>query len=96
MPDGRPPRKRTAFTNPSRQPLPPRLIQRLHDHRPRVRIDRVPDRIHSVSFITALPPDERERLAGRIRDLVASDAALAGKAEVTFPYVILAIAADRL
>lgn len=54
------------------------------------------DRILSVSFIAALPPDERERLASRIRDLIGSDPALAGKAEVTFPYVTLAIAADRL
>lgn len=54
------------------------------------------DRILSVSFIAALPPDERQRLAGRIRNLIASDPTLAGKAEVTFPYVTLAIAADRL
>lgn len=44
------------------------------------------DRILSVSFIAALPPDERERVAQRIRDLIAATPELAGRDEVTFPY----------
>lgn len=56
----------------------------------------VVDRILSVSFIAALPRDEQERLAGRIRALIAAEPTLAGRAAVTFPYVTLACAATRL
>jgi SAM-dependent methyltransferase len=48
------------------------------------------DRILSVSFIAALPPDELERVAAQIREVIASSAELAGKAQVTFPYETLA------
>ena len=54
------------------------------------------DRILSVSFIAALPRDEQDALADRIRDLIAAEPMLAGREEVTFPYVTLAVAATRL
>lgn len=54
------------------------------------------DRVLSTSFIAALPQTERNQLAGRIRKLIADEPALAGKAEITFPYVTMAYAATRL
>ncbi len=53
------------------------------------------DRILSVSFIAALPDDERSRVTGRIRELIATEPALAGKRAVTVPYATLAYAATR-
>jgi hypothetical protein len=50
----------------------------------------------SVSFVAALPPDEQARLAAKIRALVAATPDLAGKPQVTFPYVTHAFAATRL
>jgi SAM-dependent methyltransferase len=44
------------------------------------------DRTLSTSFIAALPTDERDRLAARIRELIATTPSLAGKAEVAYPY----------
>ncbi|QNM96836.1 class I SAM-dependent methyltransferase [Chitinimonas koreensis] len=56
----------------------------------------VVDRVLSVSFIAALPDAERERVAERLRALVAGHPALAGRAEVRFPYRTLAYRARRL
>lgn len=44
------------------------------------------DRVLSVSFIAALAEPEREKVATRVRDLIARTPELAGRAEVTFPY----------
>ena len=44
------------------------------------------DRVLSTSFIAALPADERARVAERVRALIAATPALAGRAEVAFPY----------
>jgi hypothetical protein len=43
------------------------------------------DRILSVSFIAALPPDDQERVRSKIRELIATSPELAGKTQVTFP-----------
>jgi SAM-dependent methyltransferase len=50
----------------------------------------------SVSFIAALPAVEQDRLAARVRALIAATPELAGKPQVTFPYVTHAFAATRL
>jgi SAM-dependent methyltransferase len=50
----------------------------------------------SVSFIAALPAEAQATLAAEIRRLVAATPELAGRAEVTFPYVTSAFAATRL
>lgn len=44
------------------------------------------DRVLSVSFIAALPAAERERVAGRVRAVIAATPELAGRDDVTFPY----------
>jgi SAM-dependent methyltransferase len=44
------------------------------------------DRTLSTSFIAALPPDQRDRVAARIRELIAATPTLAGKSEVAYPY----------
>lgn len=54
------------------------------------------DRIASISFIAALDADERQRLIARVRELIAATPALAGRDEVTFPYVTLAYHCTRL
>lgn len=54
------------------------------------------ERILSVSFIAALPPDERERVTAQLRNVVATFPELAGKTQVTFPYETLAVVCTRL
>lgn len=44
------------------------------------------ERTMSVSFIAALPEDERRMVADRVRRQIADTPELAGKAEVAFPY----------
>jgi SAM-dependent methyltransferase len=44
------------------------------------------DRALSTSFIAALGAAERERVAARVRALIAATPALAGRAKVAFPY----------
>ncbi len=56
----------------------------------------VVDRQLSVSFIAALPPDEQRQVADAVRALIAATPELAGKAEVTFPYVTSAFIARKL
>ncbi len=46
----------------------------------------VVDRILSTSFIAALSAAEREKVAGKVRALIAATPTLAGRAEVAFPY----------
>ena len=48
------------------------------------------DRFMSVSFIAALPAAERDNVAAQIRALIASTPSLAGRSEVTVPYVTMA------
>lgn len=45
------------------------------------------DRVASVSFIAALDESSRARVLEQVRDLIARTPELAGRAEVTFPYV---------
>jgi SAM-dependent methyltransferase len=54
------------------------------------------DRILSVSFIAALPRDERERVKAQLREVIATSPELAGKAQVTFPYETLACVCTKL
>jgi hypothetical protein len=48
------------------------------------------DRFMSVSFIAALPAAERDAIATQIRALIDRTPALAGRSEVTVPYVTMA------
>jgi SAM-dependent methyltransferase len=54
------------------------------------------DRVLSTSFIAALPAAERMRVAARVRQLIASTPDLAGKSEVTMPYVTAAYCCQKL
>ena len=53
------------------------------------------DRILSVSFMAALPPDEQERVKAQLREVIATSPELAGKAQVTFPYETLACVCNK-
>jgi SAM-dependent methyltransferase len=53
-------------------------------------------RFLSVSFIAALPPAEKHKVADRLRELVASDPALRGCATIAFPYRTEAYRCTRL
>lgn len=48
------------------------------------------DRVSSISFVAALKVAERERLMAGVRELIEATPALAGRNEVTFPYVTAA------
>jgi len=54
------------------------------------------DRVASISFIAALDTAEREQLLAKVRELIDTTPALAGRNEVTFPYVTLAYHCTRL
>jgi SAM-dependent methyltransferase len=54
------------------------------------------DRILSVSFIAAQPPDDQERVRSKIRELIATSPELAGKIQVTFPYKTAAFVCRKL
>ena len=53
------------------------------------------DRILSVSFMAALPPDQQEQVKSQIAKIISNSAELAGQAQVTFPYETLAFACTR-
>ncbi|WP_434634938.1 hypothetical protein [Chromobacterium sp. CV08] len=54
------------------------------------------DRFLSVSFIAALPDDEKRRFAEALRRLIATDPDLSGREEVAFPYRTEAYCCVRL
>jgi SAM-dependent methyltransferase len=54
------------------------------------------DRIASISFIAALEDAERQRLLTHVRELIATTPSLAGRSEVTFPYVTMAYHSVRV
>lgn len=58
--------------------------------------DVIVDRQLSVSFIAALPAEERQKVAADMRALIARTPELAGKAEVTFPYVTSVFVSRKL
>lgn len=44
------------------------------------------NRVKSISFIAALPLEERAMIIDQVKALMASEPALIGKSVVTFPY----------
>jgi hypothetical protein len=54
------------------------------------------DRVLSVSFMAALPIDQRERVTSQLKEVIAVYPELAAKAEVTFPYETLACVCTKL
>jgi hypothetical protein len=55
-----------------------------YDHR--TTPDKVLDRVLSISFVAALPDDERAAVAEGMRRVLGSDPATAGRTELVFPY----------
>jgi SAM-dependent methyltransferase len=53
------------------------------------------DRVLSVSFIAALPAAERERVAGKLKSLIATHPQLRDQPAIAFPYVTHAYASTR-
>jgi len=53
------------------------------------------DRVRSTSFIAALPATERERVDAQVSELIAGEPLLAGKAQVTVPYLTAAFCAVK-
>ena len=54
------------------------------------------DRVLSISFISALPKEEQQSVAARVRELIARTPELAGESVVTFPYVTAAFSCSKL
>jgi SAM-dependent methyltransferase len=54
------------------------------------------DRVLSTSFIAALPATKRKRVAAQVRQLIARTPDLAGKCEVTMPYVTAAYSCQKI
>ena len=62
---------------------------------PAIPNESIVDRILSVSFMAALPPDEQERVKAELREVIATSPELAGKSQVTFPYETLAVVCNK-
>jgi SAM-dependent methyltransferase len=54
------------------------------------------DRIMSVSFMAALPPEQHAQVTAQLKEVIATYPELAGKARVTFPYETLACVCTKL
>jgi SAM-dependent methyltransferase len=54
------------------------------------------DHTLSISFIAALPQSEREKVAARVRDLIAATPELAGRQEVVLPYETHAFSCGKI
>lgn len=62
--------------------------------RPTTDVEGVIDRVTSISFVAAAADRDRERLLDAVRELLASDADTAGRANFPFPYRTDCMAAD--
>ncbi|MCQ4166569.1 class I SAM-dependent methyltransferase [Tahibacter harae] len=67
----------------------------VHEHRGPADIV-VLERVLSTSFIAALPQGQRAQVQQAVAQFIASEAELAGKAEVAVPYRCMAYAAQRI
>jgi SAM-dependent methyltransferase len=84
---------RNVFPSPGYDPLQEHRFTHSHRGPPETVIV---DRVLSISFVASLPANEREAVAGKLRHLIATNPALAGKAEISVPYTTLAFSAERL
>jgi SAM-dependent methyltransferase len=64
-------------------PLELHQVRWVHD----TSVPEVVDMIASRSYVILLPPDQREALLARVRELLTTDPALAGQARIPLPYV---------
>lgn len=84
---------RSVFPAPGFGPLQKQRFAHTHKGPPETVIV---DRLLSVSFISSLPDTEREAVATKLRTLIATDPALAGKPEISVPYTTFAYSTERL
>jgi ubiquinone/menaquinone biosynthesis C-methylase UbiE len=84
---------KSAFPVPTLSPLEQQRFTYGHTGSPE---DVIVNRTLSTSFIAKLPDAERDTVAKRLRELIATHPNLAGEGEVTYPYVTEAYAATRL
>jgi SAM-dependent methyltransferase len=83
---------RRLFPAPGFGPLSERRLPHGHTGSPE---HVIVDRVLSTSFIAALPASERDRIAEQVRRLITGTPDLAGKSEVTMPYVTMAYSCQR-
>jgi SAM-dependent methyltransferase len=83
---------RNAFPFDGFTPLEERQMQ--HGHTGPIE-DVIVNRVHSSSFISALPPGEWSTVEGELRALIASEPELASHDVVTVPYVTQAFVATK-
>lgn len=67
------------------QPFAP-LRHRRFSHRQQLDLDRLIQRVRSIAFVASLPPDEREALLERVREIACSHPSLAGREHLELPY----------
>jgi SAM-dependent methyltransferase len=84
---------RNVFPAEGFSPLRERLFSHRHTGSPEKVIV---ERILSVSFMAALPPDQQEQVKAQLWQLIADSPELAGKDRVTFPYKTLACVCNKL
>lgn len=84
---------KAAFPVPMLSPLEAQRFPYGHTGAPE---DVIVNRTLSTSFIARLPDAEREAVAARLRELIATHPDLRGKAEITYPYVTETYTATRL
>jgi SAM-dependent methyltransferase len=84
---------RAAFPAPGFAPLEEQRFRNDHVGPPETVVI---DRLLSTSFIAALPAMERERVAAELRAFIAATPELAGRNEVTVPYLTYAFSTKRL
>jgi SAM-dependent methyltransferase len=75
---------RRVFPAPGFGPLRQKSVAHAHTG-PASRV--IVDRIASVSFIAALPPEQRQSVIDELHALIAATPELAGKEEVSLPYI---------
>jgi SAM-dependent methyltransferase len=71
------------------------LGEREIDHAQELDLEGLLERTASISYIAALPPDERQATLGEVRDLALSHPDLAGRRRYTFPYRTLVATYER-
>jgi SAM-dependent methyltransferase len=63
-----------------------RLRERTFRHDHHLSAEQVVDRVLSVSFIAALPPEKRDAVAHAVRDVIGRDPGTRGRETLTLPY----------
>lgn len=84
---------RNAFPAPGFGPLREQLFSHEHAGPPE---QVILNRVLSVSFIAALPSEEQESVAARVRQLIDSFPAIARREQVAFPYQTIAFHCTKM